>query len=81
MIYDLWRPTKNISFGAFMDVFQLRNTIVDDYGQFIRSFHQIKDQRIRLKVESADEKLAEHFALSDRLRTELGLQPIEESTE
>ena len=39
--------------GAFMDVFQLRDTIVGDYGQFIRSFHQIKDQRIRLKVESA----------------------------
>ena len=39
--------------GVSMDVFQLRDTIVDDYGQFIRSFHQIKDQRIRLKVESA----------------------------
>jgi len=53
MIYHPSIFAMYIPGGALMDVFQLRDTIVDDYGQFIRSFHQIKDQRIRLKVESA----------------------------
>ena len=36
-----------------MDVFQLRDTIVEDYGHFIRSFHQIKDPRVREKINLA----------------------------
>ena len=36
-----------------MDVFELRDSIVKDYGEFIRSFHEIRDDRIREKVKDA----------------------------
>ena len=35
-----------------MDVFQLRDCVVDEYAGYIRSFVTIQDDRIREKVES-----------------------------
>jgi len=41
-----------------LDVFQLRNRLVGDYGSYVRSFIQIKDPRIEAEVEqSIDEGL------------------------
>jgi hypothetical protein len=34
-----------------MNVFELRNTLVGDYSQYIRSFINIRDERIRRHVE------------------------------
>lgn len=34
-----------------MDVFELRNRLITDYGHFVRSFMHIQDARIRDKVE------------------------------
>lgn len=34
-----------------MDVFNLRNSVIDDYGAYVRSFLTIKDERIRRFVE------------------------------
>ena len=36
-----------------MDVFEFRNGLVDDYGTFITSFHNISDVRIRNRVEES----------------------------
>lgn len=41
-----------------MDVFELRNCLVEDYGSYVRSFIRIKDARIEEEVkESLDEGL------------------------
>ena len=41
-----------------MDVFELRNRLVEDYGSYVRSFIRIKDVRIEAEVkESLDEGL------------------------
>jgi ATP-dependent helicase YprA (DUF1998 family) len=37
--------------GSEMDVFELRNRLISDYGNFIRGFIHIQDKRIRAKVE------------------------------
>ena len=34
-----------------MNVFQLRNQLISDYANFVRSFFHIQDERIRNKVE------------------------------
>ena len=34
-----------------MNVFELRNRLITDYGHFVRSFMHIQDERIRDKVE------------------------------
>ena len=36
-----------------MDIFEFRNGLVDDYGSFITSFHNISDERIRNRVEES----------------------------
>ena len=43
---------ENVDHGdAKMDVFQLRNRLVDDYSSYIRSFIQIRDERISRLVD------------------------------
>ena len=37
--------------GGRMDVFELRNGVVADYGSFVRSFVSIRDQRVAALVE------------------------------
>jgi hypothetical protein len=36
-----------------MDVFELRNRLVEDYASYTRSFIKISDERIREKVDAA----------------------------
>jgi ATP-dependent helicase YprA (DUF1998 family) len=44
--------------GEVLDVFELRNRLVEDYGSYVRSFIRIKDARIEEEVkESLDEGL------------------------
>lgn len=34
-----------------MDVFSLRNNVIEDYGTYVRSFLTIRDERIRRLVQ------------------------------
>jgi hypothetical protein len=45
----LWRAWgRNL-----LDVFQLRQRLVDDYGSYVSSFIQIKDERVQEEVYSS----------------------------
>jgi hypothetical protein len=44
--------------GEVLDVFELRNRLVEDYGSYVRSFIRIKDARVEEEVrQSLDEGL------------------------
>jgi hypothetical protein len=38
---------------SFMDVFDFRNRLVEDYGRYTRSFIKIADPRVKAKVDGA----------------------------
>src|SRR5947207_3029691 len=47
------RTSHHWAVGAEMDVFKLREYLIDDYARYVGSFHSFRDNRIRDRVESS----------------------------